>query len=145
MQSTTRLLTPEFLCHLLKELEIVLDPKALQSKLLKILADKHRLGLLRSTLSGTFRGRFITMALSDAIFAQMATTIAEFKCFLLHDDILALALSHEPAALEILSDAELYSQLTHEELCQILWQHPSTAYKIHEMMQAELNATLSPL
>ncbi len=102
------------------------DAKAYQAKLLRILADRHRLARLRSTLSGSFRSRFMDIALSDPSFAQMAATIAEFKQYLLHDDILALALYNEEAALEILADSELYEQLSMQELTTVLLHHPNT-------------------
>ena len=51
-------------------------------------------------------------------------TIAEFKRYLLHDDILALSLYTYEAALEILADRELYEQLSLEELMGVLKSHP---------------------
>lgn len=107
--------------------------KAFQTKLIRTIADKHRLHRLRASLSGTFRERFMDVALSDTQFAQMACIIAEFQQYLLHDDILALCLYCEEAALEILANAELCAQLTAQELTNVLFHHPHTTSVLLEI------------
>lgn len=107
--------------------------KAFQTKLVRTMADKHRLHRLRASLSGTFRERFMDVALSDMHFAQMACIIAEFQQYLLHDDILALCLFSEEAALEILSNAELAAQLSPSELTHVLFHHPHTTNVLLEL------------
>lgn len=112
-------------------------PKTYQAKVLRILGDKHRLARLRSTLSGSFREGFMDVALSDLSFALMAVTIAEFKRNLLHDDILALALFHEDAAVEILADPELFDQLSPQELTAVLLHYPATIRVLLEAANQE--------
>jgi len=104
-----------------------------QAKLLRVVADRHRLQRLRAALRGTFRERFLDVALSDPQFAQMACMIAEFQQYLLHDDILALALYNEEAAMEIFAEDELCEQLTSLELSTILFHHPHTTRVLLEL------------
>jgi hypothetical protein len=138
MEQFDNLLPESFLCLVLQQFVPDLsDTKAIQAKLLRIVADRHRLARLRSTLSGTFRERFMDVALSDLSFAQMAVTIAEFKQYLLHDDILALALYSEEAAMEILADQELYEQLTKQELTTVLWHHTQTTRILLEVARSQ--------